>query len=239
MERAREVADRFQAATGQTLYELLGVLQTADEAEIRHAYYALARRLHPDRFQSADMEEVRPMAERLFAMLTEAYNILSDSEARQAYDRDSSAPQEASKIDQKKEAAALARQNFLHGKALLEQGQFHNAVTFFENAIQQDPQKAEYYQFLASVQMRNPKWRQLAVQNFQKALEIDPSLVSCYVSLGQIYRRMGQQERAAAMFREALKWDPEHPVAQEELAAGAGSGKGSSVGSVLKGIFRK
>jgi curved DNA-binding protein CbpA len=241
LERAREVADRFQAAPGQTLYELLGVSQTADEAEVRHAYYGLARRLHPDRFQAQGMEEVRPMAERLFAMVTEGYNILTDSETRQAYDRDSGAKEEDTRADQKKETSSLARQNFLHGKALLEQGQFHNAVTFFENAIQQDPRKAEYYQFLASVQMRNPKWRQLAVENFQKALEIDPSMVSCYVSLGQVYRRLGQGSRAEAMFREALRWDPDHPVAQKELAEGAAAaaGKGTGVGSVFKGIFKK
>jgi curved DNA-binding protein CbpA len=243
-DRAREVGDRFQAAPEQTLYGLLGIQQTADETEIRHAYYALARRLHPDRFQAQELEEVRPMAERLFAMLTEAYNILSDSEMRQAYDRDSGAPDPATaKADQKKEATSLARQNFMHGRALIEQGQFHSAITFFENAIQQDPRKAEYYQFLASVQMRNPKWRQQAVENFRKALEIDPSLVACYVSLGQLHRRLGEEAQAEKMFREALRWEPDHPVAQQELAGGAGAGaaagKGAGIGSVFKGMFKK
>jgi curved DNA-binding protein CbpA len=238
-DRARQVIERLMAAENQTFYDLLGVLQSADENDIRHAYYGLAKRFHPDRFQGADMEHLRREAERLFSMLTEAYNVLSDPEARQRYDQERTTPEPQSAASRHEEQSSLARQNFLHGKALLEQGQLHHAVTFFENAIQQDGTKAEYFQYLASVQMKNPKWRQECEQNFQHALELDPSLVTCYISLGQIYRRSGRDEQAEQMFRQALQWDPDHPVARRELSSAPPAKATAGVSSMLKGLFKK
>ena len=238
-DRARQVIERLMAAESQSFYDLLGVLQSADENDVRHSYYGLAKRFHPDRFQGADMEHLRREAERLFSMLTEAYNVLSDPDARQRYDQERTTPEPQSAASRQQEQSSLARQNFLHGKALLDQGQFHNAVTFLENAIQQDGTKAEYFQYLASVQMKNPKWRQECEHNFQRALELDPSLVVCYVSLGQIYRRGGRDEQAEQMFRQALQWDPEHPVAKREISSPPPPKASAGVSSMLKGLFKK
>ena len=62
-------------------YEVLGVARDADEAEIKKAFRALARELHPD-VNSHD-----PEAEEKFKEAAEAYEILSDPERRATYDR--------------------------------------------------------------------------------------------------------------------------------------------------------
>jgi site-specific recombinase XerC len=41
---------------GANLYQLLGLPETADAAEIRRAYYQLARDLHPDRFGAGPLD---------------------------------------------------------------------------------------------------------------------------------------------------------------------------------------
>ncbi len=64
-----------------TLYDLLGVVQTADVNEIKKAYYALARRLHPDKNQCD------PEATKKFQELVDAYRVLSDSKSRALYDK--------------------------------------------------------------------------------------------------------------------------------------------------------
>jgi curved DNA-binding protein len=69
------------AVTFQDYYETLGVSRTATEDEIKKAYRKLARKHHPD---------VNPndkSAEEKFKKINEAYEVLSDKDKRQKYDR--------------------------------------------------------------------------------------------------------------------------------------------------------
>jgi molecular chaperone DnaJ len=62
-------------------YEVLGVTRDADEAQVKKAFRKLARELHPD------VNAHDPEAEEKFKEAAEAYEILSDAERRQVYDR--------------------------------------------------------------------------------------------------------------------------------------------------------
>ncbi|GAA5526457.1 J domain-containing protein [Herpetosiphon gulosus] len=62
-------------------YTILGVTKTATEAEIKKAYRKLARQYHPD-LNPGDSE-----AERKFKEINEAYEVVSDKDKREKYDR--------------------------------------------------------------------------------------------------------------------------------------------------------
>ena len=62
-------------------YDILGVSRDADEGEIKRSFRRLARELHPD------VNNHDPDAEERFKEAAEAYEILSDPERRQLYDR--------------------------------------------------------------------------------------------------------------------------------------------------------
>jgi molecular chaperone DnaJ len=62
-------------------YELLGVSRQASTEDIKKAYRKLALQYHPDRNQGSKEAEER------FKEVTEAYEILRDSEKREVYDR--------------------------------------------------------------------------------------------------------------------------------------------------------
>ena len=62
-------------------YEVLGVSKDASLNDIKLAYRRLARKLHPD------LNKTDPQAKEKFIELQEAYEVLSDEQNRQNYDR--------------------------------------------------------------------------------------------------------------------------------------------------------
>lgn len=84
----------------RSAYEILGVAREASFAEIRAAYRARAKALHPDH-RGPEATDASG-----FLALTAAYQLLVDPAKRQAYDRDPSGRLEA-------EIHAEARRNQL------------------------------------------------------------------------------------------------------------------------------
>lgn len=69
------------AITKRDYYEVLGVVRTATEQDLKSAYRKLAHQHHPDKNQDD------PHAEDKFKEAAEAYAVLSDPEQRRRYDR--------------------------------------------------------------------------------------------------------------------------------------------------------
>ena len=69
------------AESKRDYYEVLGVPKDADEAALKKAYRALAKKYHPDA-NPGDKE-----AEQKFKEASEAYSVLSDPEKRRQYDQ--------------------------------------------------------------------------------------------------------------------------------------------------------
>lgn len=76
--------DRLSEATNY--YQVLDLPLTAEATEIKDAYYALARRYHPDRFHLRSGTRFHAQISSAFARITQAYETLTDPEARSTYD---------------------------------------------------------------------------------------------------------------------------------------------------------
>ncbi|HUE76704.1 MAG TPA: molecular chaperone DnaJ [Longimicrobiales bacterium] len=68
-------------ATSKDYYQILGVSETADPAEVKKAYRKLAKQYHPDANQND------PRAAERFKEVGEAYAVLSDPKRRKQYDQ--------------------------------------------------------------------------------------------------------------------------------------------------------
>lgn len=85
-----EILQRAQVALKQSktknYYQILGVLRTASQKEIKKAYRKQALEWHPDK-HNEKTEEERETINKKFRLIAESYEILSDEEKRERYDR--------------------------------------------------------------------------------------------------------------------------------------------------------
>ncbi|KAL9233690.1 hypothetical protein vseg_008650 [Gypsophila vaccaria] len=68
-------------ALSKDFYNILGVSRNATQPEIKKAFYALAKKHHPD------MNKDDPDAEKKFQEINKAYEVLKDEQERAAYDQ--------------------------------------------------------------------------------------------------------------------------------------------------------
>jgi curved DNA-binding protein CbpA len=87
LERVREeVVRKLHFSHSADFYDVLGVTRQSTTAEIKAAYYHLAKKYHPDRHHQRDSGDLRIKLEALFALVTQAYDTLSQPAERASYD---------------------------------------------------------------------------------------------------------------------------------------------------------
>ena len=81
--KLREVKMNIQRGVHIEHYAVLGVSSRASASEIRASYLKKSLKHHPDK---AETEHTKEIAELMFKRVVEAYKVLSDANARRAYD---------------------------------------------------------------------------------------------------------------------------------------------------------
>lgn len=211
-----EILTRIQECGGADHYKVLGVEKTADEGQVRRAYYKLAKHFHPDRYHKPGFEDIVEEIERMFAQTTEAYNTLTDERSRSEYDRHLAEQASGVKTPELDRVHA-ARESYARAKKHLETNELYDALRLFETACEKDPSRHEYFFYLGLVQTRNPKWRKRAEQNFLKAIEMSPTSTQAYLQLARLYKAGGLARKSAEMYEKLLAWEPDHQEALVEL----------------------
>ena len=210
-------------------YRILGVERTADSAECKRAYYALAKRFHPDRFQRDADETLRPQVEAAFMKITQAYETLRDPRARAAYEiklgTQIGAPgssQATGRGVSSNSPANLSREqraaeSFAQGVAALKQNNLSSAMTLLGEAARLAPQQPRYHAFYGSALARDVRTRHQAEVELQTAIKLDSNDPAYRVMLAELLRALGQLLRAERELERALALDPNHDVARRLL----------------------
>jgi curved DNA-binding protein CbpA len=224
-----------QAMAQKTLYDLLEVGKTATDEEIKKAYFVMARRFHPDRFDRAAAAQHKAAIDEVFDSITNAYRVLSSKEKRAAYD--SSAP--AGGQEEAQDSVKKADIKFRQGKTLFGMDRFDEAMAFLEEAIRLRRDKADYFLLLAMAEAKIPSYVKKAESDFLTAIRLEPWNPEGYMGLGFLYKNEGLQTKAIRQFEKALEVEPEHVQARHELQElGVGPKKKKGLEELLSQTFK-
>jgi len=138
----------FAAGLGRRYHELLGVAADADARTVKKAYFALSKRLHPDRYFRRNTGPFGALIETCFKRLLEAYELLSDPTTRKEVQEAEAAapPPPLTTIDAEGAASARARGldarrrlrervSAMSSRARAEGERRRKAKTFFEHGM--------------------------------------------------------------------------------------------------------
>jgi curved DNA-binding protein CbpA len=222
------IADRLgHLDRGATHFEILGVTVDHPAAEVRKAFFALARQLHPDRLASLGIADEGRHAQRLFARINNAFAILGDSKRRAEYVSIlSRGGEEAVRAEQAHaEALALAilaaEEEFHRGELALRRDQIPEAIACFLRAIELHEDEPDFHVYLAWARFCASPNKKQAFAEVRPVLDHvrseSPRTFSAPFFLGRIERILGNDREALGHLKTALKLNPSHADAAAEL----------------------
>ncbi len=204
--------------TSDNYYSILNVPKNATSKQIRDRFLQLARERHPDRFGDEAKEE----AEEEFQKITQAYNVLHDSNRRLQYDQDSELRAKTPPQDVRSQAARV----YLHrGIEAYKKKRYQEAATNLEQATQEEGSDPQAWYYLAQVYGQRTSWLSKGLAAASKACELEPSNPTYLKEAGKMAAQAGMSGRALKYYRDALTFggeDPEVRAALRKLKKGGG-----------------
>lgn len=221
----RQTLARLQDAEDH--FAVLSVHWDDDVNTMRQAYFALAQRLHPDRWNDAGAEK-QELVGTIFARVSEAWAVLGDDDARKAYtDRVVHGVKSEDELAMEKVRAILeAEDTFKQGLMRFNRGDMVAAHELFKEAHEQVPEEFEFQAYYGYTTFRlnwngDKQVAQRGVQLIKDATDKATKLDSGWVLMGMVWREVGQPVKAIAAFKKALELNPGSSDAERELRRAA------------------
>lgn len=115
------------------------------------------------------------------------------------------------------EDAARARAMFENGVAAYQAGDHARAMNLFHGAARLDPEKAVYYSYLGLATAHRPSRFTEAREYCEKAIEMEPFNPQFYLNMAEAYKIARKPDKAAKVYQDVLKLDPENTFALMNL----------------------
>lgn len=226
-----------------TYYDLLGVTANSSPAQIQQSFNQLARKFHPDRHMG--QSERVGLLQDLMARVTAAYKTLIDDEKRATYDKQLAATGAFALGESKTESQESVDECFTLAKKYLRAHDMEGSILWLRKCVAIVPAVAEYHAILGRSLAGVPQYHQEAIQEFEKAIELDARNTSVYFQFAELYEAMRLPGNAIGLYRKILEIDPEHSKARERLGEaestlkGKRAEKGEKSVSLLSRLFHR
>jgi tetratricopeptide (TPR) repeat protein len=212
---------------GADHFQLLGVAQDASPDQIRVAYFALARQLHPDRLSAVGVEDAARTAQRLFAEVNAAFAVLSDQQRRFDYTNvlkrggEKAVEAEQAEVEAMAMRVLEAEEAFRRAEMAMRRDQMASAIRELDRAIELNPDEVDYHAALAWARFCTAPDKMAVAAATRSTLEHAilkaPKAVSPRFYLGRIERMLGKDQEGLRHFQAVLKLSPHHTEATSEV----------------------
>jgi curved DNA-binding protein CbpA len=219
--RWHEIAERAATIDRTDYFMMLDVARDATHDEVESAFFALAKRWHPDRLP-AELAPVRDACSRVFARMSEAHTTLADDEQRARYMKllaeGSGSPEMQETVAKVVEAA----QNFQKAEVFLKRNDLGQAETFCRQALDADATQPDYHALLAWLlalrpENASPEKTLESVRMLDRAVSMSNRCEKAFFWRGMLYKRLGKLEQAAKDFKRAAELNPRNIDAVREV----------------------
>jgi len=199
-------------------FEALGVRRQATAAQIKAAYFALAKAWHPDSAAPGAPPEARQLRIDLFARISAAWGVLGDEAQRKQYLSDLESGG-AGEVDIG--AVLEAESIFQRAQVLVRTRQYAVALEELEKAIGLNAEEAEFHVWRAWVRflLASDRKRQMArsAPEIEAALKKVPRCLPGYLFLGLMAKICGDLALAERHLKRGVALEPNDPELQREL----------------------
>ena len=94
---------------------------------------------------------------------------------------------------------------------------YANAVKVYERLVELAPKVGAFHARLAIAMACYPRTSKLAERQFMEALRLDADNADIHYQFGLYYKAMKQKQRAVAEMGTAVRLNPRHKLARQEL----------------------
>jgi tetratricopeptide (TPR) repeat protein len=217
-----EISSFFEGLDDKNHFELFDLPRSATEAEIKDAYFKLAKKFHPDAHSDPEFSDLRSKLETIFVRLGAAYETLRNPKKRANYEAkigpDRTAPAASSTAPVAPPPPDPA-QLLKSAHRLYDKEKYWDAIQSLEGLIPRAEGKTrvEALVLLAKAYLKNPHWVKRAEEQLLLAVEGNPKHIEAHFLLGTLYHDKGLRTRASGRFKKVLELDPNNEEAAERL----------------------
>lgn len=203
----------------QNHYQIFEVAADAPAADIKRAYFAVAKRFHPDLFHKEVDADKHRQIQNAFSRIAQAYDALKSEQSREVYDyrmrkelaqmktQETDAPAASDEQRTRENKIERAEQEFENGFGLLMNENYDDALPFLARAAHLIPENARYRAYYGKALSADERQKHKAEAEMQTAVRLAPDsadfrllLVEFFVQMNLLKRAEGELKRLLSIF---------------------------------------
>jgi curved DNA-binding protein CbpA len=220
-QRRAEIVAKAKSVDVENYFEILGISPESSAEDAKNAYFQLVKRWHPDRLP-ADLADLKDEVARVFALMAEAYQALTDPERRTRYLEQlhggGGTPQDQQEVARVMEATnAFQKADFFVNK-----GNLAEAEPFANKAFELEPGDADHVALWCWLQANKADRRDAGrfddlLHKLEQALTDNPRNERARFYRGMVLKMAGRMGEAIRDFRDIAESNPRNTDAVREV----------------------